>query len=447
MLLKNQTPQKMSRITFIYMFLLIAIPISSFGQDSLTLKTCLSIGLENNYSLQITQNDEVITQNNLNFAKYAFFPTVDATGRKTNSVVNSRQEFASGGIQEKDNAKSNSLTGAISLNWTVFDGFGMFVGFDKMKELSELGKLNTRMTIENLTAQIASGYYNLIQQTQILQSLHHGMKLSSERLAIASEKYKIGSFSKLEFLQAQVDFNTDSSQYLRQEETVATTRLQLSRVLAYSLTVPPSWNDSISVSSNLVFENLYGQMIQKNTSLLIAKQNQYLSNLDVKMIRSRFYPTLTLNGGYNFTNAESQSGFLFTNRTLGYTYGATLTYGLFNRLDNHRQMKNAIITRQNQDLEFENLQQEIISEFNIIWNNYTYNLRLLSLETQNLESARENMDIAMAKYRLGGLAGIEMREIQKNFLDANNRFINAKYLAKIAEITLKQISGSIEEYY
>jgi outer membrane protein TolC len=189
-----------------YILLIIAIPIFSFGQDSLNLKACLAIGLEKNYSLQISRNDESITKNNLNFAKYAFFPTVDASGRKTNSVVNSRQEFASGSIQEKDNAKSNSITGAIALNWTVFDGFGMFVGFDKVKELSELGKLNTRMTIENLTAQIASGYYNLIQQTQILQSLRHGMKLSSERLAIASEKYKIGSFSKLEFLQAQVDF-------------------------------------------------------------------------------------------------------------------------------------------------------------------------------------------------------------------------------------------------
>jgi outer membrane protein TolC len=98
-------------------------------------------------------------------------------------------------------------------------------------------------------------------------------------------------------------------------------------------------------------------------------------------------------------------------------------------------------------LEINDLKLTLTSNLNQVWNNYNNNLRILALESQNLESARENLDIARARYRLGDLAGIEMREIQQNFLNASNRFINAQYLAKVAEITLKQISGSIEEYF
>lgn len=432
------------KITIVFLFLVFAN--SLMAQDSLSLKNILAIGLEKNYSIIVARNSEEIAENNLKFSTYAFFPVLNANGRKSNSVVDTRQEFASGTIQERENAKSNSLTGALNLDWTVFDGFAMFVGYNQIKQLKELGQLNTRMNVENLISVIATEYYNLSRQIQLLEAMRYGMNLSRERLAIADEKYKIGSFSRIEFLQAQSDLNADSSLYLRQEEVVTASRIQLNKILAYNLNIPINWHDSIHIEKNLVFEDLFQNTINKNTTLLIASENQALGELDIKAIRSRYYPSLTLNAAYNYTNSQSESGFLLSNRTTGFTYGATLNWSIFNGFDNYRQMRNAKIIQENLDLQFESLKLEITSNLNQVWNNYTNNLRVLALETQNLQSSRENLEISMARYRLGGLAGIEMREIQKSFLDASNRFITAQYLAKVAEITLKQISGSIEDY-
>lgn len=419
----------------------------SFSQDSLSLKHILAIGLEKNYAILIARNDQEISENNLSYAKYAFFPTASANGRKNNSVVDSKQQFASGSTQERENAKSNSLTGALNLEWTVFDGFGMFIAYNKVKEVAEMGQLNTRMQVENLAAQIATEYYNFSRQIQLLESMKYGMKLSSERLLIASEKYKLGSFSRLEFLQAQGDFNADSSLFLRQQEIVTSSRIQLSRIMAYDLKIPENWHDSIQIEKNLLLDQLLQNTLAKNTALLILNKSQILTDLDIKSIRSRYYPSLSLNAGYNYTNSESQAGFLLSNRTTGITYGATLNYTLFNRFENHRLMQNARIAQESRELEFENLKLNLTSSLNQVWNNYSNNIRILSLESQNLATSRENLDIAMTRYRLGSLSGIEMREIQKNYLDASNRFINAQYLAKVAEITLKQISGSISEYF
>lgn len=416
------------------------------GQDSLSLKQILALGLERNYSILISKNDQEILENNLRFAKYDFFPVAAANGRKSNSVVDSKQQFASGSTQERENAKSNSLTGALNLEWTVFDGFGMFIAYDRVKEIAAMGQLSTRMAVENLIAGIATEYFNLIRQLQLLESMKYGMKLSSERLSIASEKYKIGSFSRLEFLQAQGDFNADSSLFLRQQEIVTLSKIQLGKILAYNLNIPDGWKDSIQIEKGLLLDQLLQNTLAKNTALLILNKNQALTELDIKSIRSRYYPSLSLNAGYTYTNSESQSGFLLSNRTTGITYGATLNFTLFNRLETHRLMQNARITQENRELEFENLKLNVTSNLNQVWNNYSNNIRILSLETQNLASSRENLDIALTRYRLGSLSGIEMREIQKNFLDASNRFINAQYLAKVAEITLKQISGSVEEY-
>ncbi|MFR2861044.1 MAG: TolC family protein, partial [Alistipes ihumii] len=54
--------------------------------------------------------------------------------------------------------------------------------------------------------------------------------------------------------------------------------------------------------------------------------------------------------------------------------------------------------------------------------------------------------IAMERYLLGDLPGIEMREAQKSLLDAEERILSAQYNTKLCEISLLQISGGILHY-
>ena len=77
---------------------------------------------------------------------------------------------------------------------------------------------------------------------------------------------------------------------------------------------------------------------------------------------------------------------------------------------------------------------------------YENNLRQLKLEEQNLEVASENLGIALERYKLGNLSGLELREVQKSLLDAEERLISIQYYTKLAEISLLQISGKIMDY-
>ena len=80
------------------------------------------------------------------------------------------------------------------------------------------------------------------------------------------------------------------------------------------------------------------------------------------------------------------------------------------------------------------------------WQAYSNNLEVIKLEEQNLIAAKENYEIAMERYLLGDLPGIEMREAQKSLLDAEERILTAEYNTKLCEISLMQISGNILEY-
>lgn len=85
----------------------------------------------------------------------------------------------------------------------------------------------------------------------------------------------------------------------------------------------------------------------------------------------------------------------------------------------------------------------MIAQLTNDYQNYTTFIELAKLERGNIEIANQNLDITLEKYRLGSITPLELREAQKNAIDANNRYLEMKYQAKLAEIYLKQISGTL----
>ena len=102
-------------------------------------------------------------------------------------------------------------------------------------------------------------------------------------------------------------------------------------------------------------------------------------------------------------------------------------------------MKNARLQR-------DELELALRADLSNLWQAYRNNLEMLNLERQNLIAAKDNHDIAMERYMLGNLSGIEMREAQKSLLDAEERILTAEYNTKLCEISLLQISGKVTKY-
>jgi outer membrane protein len=77
------------------------------------------------------------------------------------------------------------------------------------------------------------------------------------------------------------------------------------------------------------------------------------------------------------------------------------------------------------------------------YQNYLTNLDLLKVETGNVELAKQNLEITFEKYRLGSISPLELREAQRNSINAIIRFLDAQYQAKLSEINLKEVSGTL----
>ncbi len=434
----------------IYTIIVIAcITLQAQAQRLYNLQYCLELGLQNNYSLRIAHNDEQISSNNSTWANAGLLPTLDFTAGYTGSIDKSSSTSRETGVTTKTNGGyEQSANVGLNLNWTIFDGFNMTADYQKLQELKRQGETNTRLAIEDMVANIAAEYYNFVQQKIRLKNFLYAVSLSKERMRIVEARYHIGNFSRLDYQQAKVDFNADSAQYIKQQEALHTSRINLNELMA----VPDVdeffiiRDSMIDVNADLKFEELWESTLATNASLLQAEQNVNLAMLDYKKVKSRDYPYLRFNTGYGYTyNKFDSSSPTRKSGNLGFNAGLTLGFNIFDG-NRRRERKNARLEIENSQLAKQELEQSLRADLTNLWQAYQNNLNLLDLEKQNLITARENHEIAMERYMLGDLSGIEMREAQQSLLDAEERILSVQYDIKLCEISLLQLSGKIMNY-
>ncbi|SKB82655.1 TolC family protein [Daejeonella lutea] len=429
----------------IILYLVVGVLASPFSraQERLTLERAVQLALENNYDIRLTRNDIEIAKTNVSRANAGMFPIVTGNFSTNNTSSNTTQTLSSGVTQERNGARNSNLSYGPAFNWQVFDGFGMFARYDRLKELQKLGETNFKLTVQTTLADVVNNYYDLVQQQQQIKALNGAVDISRLRLKNSQNRYLIGRAAKLEVLAASVDLNTDTTNLLRQIDIYRGTKIRLNELMARDINTDFTVSDTIIIQNRLLLADLQTSANEQSPDLQVALINKRIAELNLKQVKAGRYPTVSLNSGYNFNKSTSELGFARSSVGRGFNYGMTASVNIFNGFLQKRNEKNASIEIDNAKLEYEKINQNISAQLTSIYQTFQTNLELVRLEQQNLEVARQNLDITMEKFRLGSVAPLEFREAQRNYIDASARYTNAQYQAKLAEVSLQQLSGTL----
>lgn len=428
----------------IYLIVLIAFgSFALYSQEKLDLQNAISIGLENNYGIRLVRQDAAVAANNNTIGNAGFLPRLSASGSQSYSVTNSNQEYLSGITSDRSGAKADALNAGIQLNWMLFDGMRMFRRYDQLGQLEERSELQLLLTVENTVSDIHAAYFTFAQLNHQKKVLEETLIVDNERLQLSFHKLETGAGSRLELLQAQVDMNADSAMYLSLIDQIDRTRINLNQLMGRDPQIFFTIEDSITVDASLMAETLQQQMLERNTMLEISRKDEQLAQLALREIKGRQLPEVGFNFGYNFINQQSESGFLIQNRSSGLTYGLNASMNLFNGFNTRREQQNLQIQIQSSRIRLESLINELNANLYTNFGSFSSKLRLISMERQNILSAKENLDIAKERYNLGDLSGIEFREAQRNYLYAEARLLNLLLDAKILEASLLQLAGKL----
>lgn len=415
----------------------------SSAQELLTLEDAVKLSLENNFDIRLARNNVAIDDLNVSWANAGLTPSIGATLNDNNGIQTTRQTQADGSIRERNNARNANLNYGVGLNWTIFDGFGMFARHDQLQEFRKLSESELQQTILTRVSDVMSTYYNLTQQQQQLKAYDSAIVISRMRVTTAQNRFTIGKAARLEVLNAQVDLNTDTTNLLRQRELYANTKTLLNELMGRQIDTDFRVADNLSIDPQLTLGGLSDLALQQNPALQAAVINKRVAELQLKQVRANRYPTVGVNTGYNFSHSESALGFATSATGRGLTYGLSASVNLFNFGLQRRNEKIAGIQIKNAELQQQQTNQNIQAQLTTSYQTYLTNLSLVELEQRNVEISRRNLEITLDKYRLGTLTPVEFRDAQVNHLNAEVRYSNAQFQAKLAEVALKELAGNL----
>mgnify|MGYP002987049113 CR=1 FL=1 len=210
----------MKHIQILLALMMVAAFPATAPAQNYSLRELLQEGLQNSYSLKIVRNDEQTAANNNTLANAGALPTVSLSAGYSGALDNTKtKERGTGQTTHDRNVLDHTFTAGITADWTLFDGFRIQTNIQRLRELQSQSRIATRVAIEDYIANLTAEYFNLIQQEIRYKNLLSAVQLSKERLRIVEERYIIGSAARLDYRQAGVDFNADSSDVLNQHFT------------------------------------------------------------------------------------------------------------------------------------------------------------------------------------------------------------------------------------
>lgn len=413
------------------------------GAPVLTLQNAVEIALKNNYDIQLSRNSAAIAQNNVTPGNARMLPTVSGNYTLSNSIQSTTQTRSDSTINRITRANNTGNNYGVSLNWTIFDGFNMFATYDELKQRDKLGQVRLQDTIQRTVADIINTYYNLVNQKKQIQALQSVIAISRTQLRYANDRYQVGRVARLDVYNAQVALNTDTATLLNQLNQFKASKIELNRIMSRNPQTEFNVADTIVVDESLILGNIINQAQTQNPTILSAAIGERLSEINLKQIRATRYPQVSVNTGYVWSSSKNPAGFARVQNSNGLNYGLAATINIFDGFNQWRRERNAKLQIDNSKLNVAQTRLEVEAQITNLYSSYLSGLQLIKLGQSNVELARKSLDISLEKYKLGTITPLEIREAQRNYLDAQSVFFNAQYQSKMAETMLKQITGSI----
>ena len=284
----------------------------------------------------------------------------------------------------------------------------------------------------------------MAQVTENVTVLEKTLTVSKDRITRANYQFEYGQGTMLNVLNAQVDINNDSINLINAKQQLVNTKRDLNVVLGNVISSEFRVDTTIEFKLNIDQNDLANKVKSNNVNLLQLDKNIMINTFIVKANKSGYLPSLGLTGSYGWNKGNNNAAsFVAVSTNTGLSGGLSLSWNLFDGGATATRVTNAKIELENRSLEKESMVIDIERNFNNAWDDYQNKLTIFQVQENNIITSTNNFNRTQEKYKLGQATSIEFRQAQLNLINSELNRNQAKYAAKIAELTVLQLSGEL----
>lgn len=415
---------------------------SLVGTERLTLQDAITRALEHNFDIRVADVTAQQAAANNTLGNAGLLPNINGSAGLNTGLSNTHIEFADGRVQEVSNAGTLSYNAAVTLNYTVFAAGRAWLIKKQLGANEQLALVQMRNQIQTTVSQTVQAYARVVWQQQQGVAIDTGLALAQVRMMLSRVKFETGASAKVDFLQARVDYNARQSDSLQQIANLHASFADLNLLMGadpyktYIVDDSLELNPSLSPSDPDRLRNI-------NLSIEAARRSVDVASLDERISRTYLFPTLGVSGAYNYSKSKSQSGTFLFNQGYGPTGALNLNVPIFQGGNLRRQVKVASLETMRQEILLERQSTDVGRQYRSAWSSYEMSVAAYRLEQENINYARENLDIQKARFRVGIATTLETREAESSYVQALIRLYTAAYNLKVNETRVLELESAL----
>jgi len=420
------------------LYFILLFSLNAGAQVQITLTNAIDSALKSNFDIRIARVNSDISRIGNTYGMAGGLPSLNGSAADNRSVLNLKQKTSSGINISQNNVNNSSYNAGLTANMVLFNGFKIIATKGRLNLLQRQSELELNQQIQTTMAVVMESYYDIIRQQSYLNIIKSLLDVSSKKLEIVKERYKVGMANDADLLQARMDFNLADQNLKGQELIIEQDKTSLLQLMGVKQYFSISVNDTILIDKSIRKDSILNYL-ENNPQYLSAEQQIRINQQIVKEQRALRYPSVRISTGYNFTYSSSSAGFNLFTQNYGPTIGATLLVPIFNGNIYKTQQEIAYFNVQNARLQKESLLKSLEADAIKTYQSYESTLQQLDSQQKSYADAARLVSILVQKFRLNEATILDLKAAQDSFESAGYMFVNLQYAAKTAEIELKRL--------
>jgi len=391
---------------------------------------CVAYALENNITVKNAALDQKIAEVDYNQSKSARLPNLFGTASQNFSNGNSIDPITSDYVTDQ----IHSTNVGISSSLTLFQGNQLNNKIEQNKLLLQQSVLQEEVEKNSIVLNLLETYLQALYSKESIRIAENDLAASEKEVARAKARLDAETITLGDYTEAQSQAATKRYEVIAAKNTYEQYIIELKQLLE----LPPGQTlDIVPVADNPALLILNTNSLDVYYSALDFMPELEASNLTIKssqkeldIAKGAYMPTLALNGslgsGYTSINSNAFSDQFDVN--FNQRLGLTLSIPIFNRNQTKSAVQTATINIEKAYLQKQNTEKEIYKKVQVAYQNALSAQEQLAAAQVSEESARQSYVLAQKKYELGDLSTTDLVISQNTYTNAQQNYLQAKYL-------------------
>jgi len=344
-----------------------------------------------------------------------------------------------------DGENSRQRSASLTLSWLLFDFGTRSATLENARQLLSAATATLDATVQTVFLSALQSYYNAQAARAAVDAAREAEKASREILNAAEGRYRVGSATPSDRLQAQTAWSQAVLNRIRAEGTLQTTLGTLANVMGFNAGQALRLADIAPVTPDASFERdvdtLIAEAQQRRPDLLAAAAQIRAAQANVDVARGAGLPTLSLSAGPSW---QATSGNGSTLSSHGDALGLTLNMPIFSGFDTTYRIRAAQARVDIASAQLDTLRLQVALD---VWTAY----QSLITATQSIRTAADlvasaelSERVTLGRYKAGVGTVLDVLNAQSALASARVQRIQAALDWQVSRAALARAVGALD---